>query len=281
LKGKGENAVPKAWVFETGTNVWRKFDTWPPKVGATASTLHLWNGGKLSELPDISRDAVDSVKPPPNFDEFISDPAKPVPFIGKTTISMSREYMTADQRFAGNRTDVLVYQTPVLKEDTTIAGSIGVELYVSTTGTDADFVVKLIDVYPDDFPNPKSNPTEVEMGGYQQLVRGEPFRGKFRNSFEKPEPFKPGEGREDQVLDARHAAHVPPRPPHHGAGAEFVVPAGGPQPADLHEHLHGGGRGLQEADASHIPRRKASIECDGAGVKVMDVRFELTSRSLE
>jgi len=185
------NPVPKAWMFETGTNVFRKFDAWPPG-DAKASPLHLWNGGSLSQIPDISRDAVDSIEPPPPFDEFVSDPAKPVPFIGKTTIAMAREYMTADQRFAAARPDMLVYQTPVLKEDTTVAGPIDVELYVSTTGTDADFIVKLIDVYPDDFPDPKPNPTEVKMGGYQQLVRGEPFRGKYRNSFEKPEPFKPG-----------------------------------------------------------------------------------------
>jgi len=103
------------------------------------------------------------------------------------------EYMTADQRFAGQRPDVLAYQSPVFEDDTTVAGPLEVELFVSTTGTDADWVVKLIDVYPDDFPNPDPNPTGVKMGGYQQLIRGDVFRGKFRNSFEKPEPFKPGE----------------------------------------------------------------------------------------
>ena len=189
LKGKGDNAVPKAWVFETGTNVWRKFDAWPPK-GTKASSLYFRMGGSLQETSYDNLGSTIDLNP---IDEFVSDPAKPVPFIGKTTISMSREYMTADQRFAANRTDVLVYQTPVLEKDTTIGGPIDVELYVSTTGTDADFVVKLIDVYPDDFPDLVPNPTEVKMGGYQQLVRGEPFRGKFRNSFEKPEPFKPGE----------------------------------------------------------------------------------------
>jgi putative CocE/NonD family hydrolase len=100
--------------------------------------------------------------------------------------------MTADQRFASRRPDVLVYQTPVLTEDVCVAGPIEVELHVSTTGTDSDFVVKLIDVYPDDFPDPDPNPTGVKMGGYQQLVRGEPFRGKYRNSLSKPEPFEPG-----------------------------------------------------------------------------------------
>jgi uncharacterized protein len=187
LKGKGEDKHPKAWVFETGTNVWRKFDAWPPK-NAQAEGFYFRRGGMLGDNNFNAGSTID-VNP---FDEFISDPAKPVPFINKTGIGMLQEYMTADQRFAATRPDVLVYQTPVLKGDLTIAGPIEVELYVSTTGTDADWVVKVIDVYPDDFPDPDPNPTGVRMGGYQQLVRGEPFRGKFRNSFEKPEPFEPG-----------------------------------------------------------------------------------------
>lgn len=188
LKGKGQNAHPKAWVFETGTNEWRRFDSWPPKEGVTNS-MYLRGGSSLGKPPE--KNDVDTYFKP--WDEFISDPAKPVPFINKTGIGMLQEYMTADQRFAAQRPDVLVYKTDALEKDLTIAGPIEVELYVSTTGTDADWVVKLIDVYPDDYPDPNPNPTEVRMGGYQQLIRGEPFRGKFRNSFEKPEPFKPGE----------------------------------------------------------------------------------------
>ncbi len=120
-----------------------------------------------------------------------------MPLVGYTAQNMPSNYMTADQRFAAQRPDVLVYQTPALTEDLTIAGPIDVALQVSTTGTDADFVVKLIDVYPGDHPSPEQ-PSDapgypVKMGGYQQLVRGEPFRGKFRNSFEKPEPFVPGQ----------------------------------------------------------------------------------------
>lgn len=188
LKNDGKSAHPKAWVFETGTNVWRKFDTWPPKT-ATATSFYL----RRDALGDRPAVPVPGVEFPPPVDEFVSDPAKPVPFINKTDIGMVREYMTADQRFASTRPDVLVYQGEVLKSDLTLAGPIEVELYVSTTGTDADWVVKVIDVYPDDFPDPEPNPTGVKMGGYQQLIRGEPFRGKFRNSFEEPEPFKPGE----------------------------------------------------------------------------------------
>ena len=123
----------------------------------------------------------------------MSDPAKPVPFIDKIAIGMTREYMIEDQRFAARRPDVLVYQTDPLEEDLTIAGPIEVELHVSTSGTDSDWIVKLIDVYPDDYPDPNPNPTGVRMGGYQQLVRGDVMRGKFRNSFEKPEPFVPNQ----------------------------------------------------------------------------------------
>jgi hypothetical protein len=105
---------------------------------------------------------------------------------------MAASYMTADQRFAARRTDVLVYQTEPLAEDVSVAGPLTASLYVSTTGTDSDFVVKLIDVYPGDYPDPDPNPTGVRMGGYQQLVRGEPFRGRFRKSFAQPVPFEPG-----------------------------------------------------------------------------------------
>jgi putative CocE/NonD family hydrolase len=188
LKGVGESKHPKAWVFETGTNRWRKFDTWPPKDAKTES-FYFRRGGELGGMSDGTESTIDLTP----WEEFVSDPAKPVPLMNKIDIGMPQEYMTADQRFAAQRPDVLVYQGPVLKEDVTVAGPIEVELYVSTTGTDADWIVKLIDVYPDDATDPDPNPRGVRMGGYQQLVRGEPFRGKYRNSFEKPEPFKPGE----------------------------------------------------------------------------------------
>jgi putative CocE/NonD family hydrolase len=140
------------------------------------------------------------VEPADAFDEYVSDPAKPVPFIEETNVGMTIEYMVDDQRFAARRPDVLVYQTQPLEEDVTVAGPITASLQVSTTGTDSDWVVKLIDVYPDDYPlqpgEPAANgdrPVHSKMGGYQQLVRGEPFRGKFRRSFETPSPFVPGQ----------------------------------------------------------------------------------------
>ncbi|MGI8741888.1 MAG: CocE/NonD family hydrolase [Bryobacteraceae bacterium] len=183
LKGKTDAKLPEAYVFETGTNVWRKYDSWPPK-STLARTLYFGANGKLSfDAPVDDRGS---------FDEYISDPAKPVPFVPYTALGVPQEYMVSDQRFAASRTDVLVYQTEPLSDDVTISGPVAPHLHVSTTGTDADWVVKLIDVYPFDYPDNNPNPDGMKMGGYQQLIRGEPMRGKFRNSFEKPEPFSPG-----------------------------------------------------------------------------------------
>jgi putative CocE/NonD family hydrolase len=126
------------------------------------------------------------------FDEYVSDPAKPVPFTQEVTTDYPRGYPTHDQRFAAARPDVLVYETEPLEEDLTFAGPLKATLHVATTGTDADWVVKLIDVYQPHFPNPEPNPAYLQMGGYQQLVRGDVMRSRFRNSFEKPEALEPG-----------------------------------------------------------------------------------------
>jgi putative CocE/NonD family hydrolase len=184
LKDKEDTHLPGAYVFETGTNQWRTYDVWPPPQ-ATTKTLYLHAGGKLSfTKPDADETA---------FDEYISDPAKPVPYINGQAAGMTREHMTEDQRFASTRTDVLTYETDPLNQDTTIAGALSPKLRVSTSGTDSDFVVKLIDVYPADYPDTDPNPAGVKMAGYQQLIRGEVFRGRFRNSFETPEPFVPNQ----------------------------------------------------------------------------------------
>ncbi|RYD95109.1 MAG: CocE/NonD family hydrolase, partial [Sphingobacteriales bacterium] len=127
-----------------------------------------------------------------SFDEYISDPNKPVPYTNGIYARRNNDYMAEDQRFASLRTDVLFYETPELTEDVTLAGKILADLRVSLTGTDADFVVKLIDVLPESEPNFKNAPRGFQMAGYERLVRAEVFRGKFRNSFEKPEPFEPG-----------------------------------------------------------------------------------------
>ncbi len=192
LKDAPDPNLPVAYVFETGTNVWRQYDAWPPPK-TEKRTLYLRDDGKLSfdAPPNSKSDSKDDSKSA--YDEYISDPAHPAPFIDAISTDVPREYMDADQRFQTRRGDVLVYQSAPLQEDVTVAGAVSPHLWVSTSGTDSDFDVKLIDVYPMDFPNPEPNPKDLEMGGYQQLVRGEPFRGKFRNSFEKPEAFVPNQ----------------------------------------------------------------------------------------
>jgi hypothetical protein len=182
--------MPEAWMFLTGLDEWRKLDAWPPK-DVQPQTLYFQAGGRLSNDPT----ALDQESA---FDEYISDPNKPVPFVGYVTDEgMTRDYMTEDQRFAAARTDVLVYETEPLADDMTIAGPIKVNLQASTSGTDSDFVVKLIDVYPGTYPTPQPTPNQpvpanaVKLGGYQQLVRGEPFRAKFRNGFERPQAMTP------------------------------------------------------------------------------------------
>jgi len=182
LKGTGLD-LPKISAFETGGNAWKNYEVWPPKE-AVEKNLYLLAGGKLSfDGPKTESDS---------FDEFISDPNKPVPFIDGIDLDMKREYMTGDQRFADRRPDVLSYQTDILENDLTLAGNIWADLQVSITGTDADWVVKLIDVYPDTVKDNQWTGKETHLSGYEQMVRSEAIRGKFRNSFEKPEPFVPG-----------------------------------------------------------------------------------------
>lgn len=176
LKGEQTPPLAEATMFETGSNVWRTFDSWPPRHRQRRK-LFLHADGMLDLDPPKERDA---------SDEYISDPAKPVPFTEKITPHMAIEYMTDDQRFAARRPDVLVYQTPVFKEDFLIAGPLEVDFWVTTTGTDADFVVKLIDVFAD-------SPDAAKQPGYQMMVRSEAFRGRFRNSFEHPEPIVAGQ----------------------------------------------------------------------------------------
>ncbi len=190
LKGGGKT-LPSAIVFETGSNVWRRYDEWPPKP-ATAKTLYFHADGKLSFDPPSEQKS---------FDEYLSDPAHPVPFVGYTTDTVPQRYMVDDQRFASSRPDVVSYETDPLTEDLTIAGPISPHLKIASSGTDSDFDLKLIDVYPDDTPDPDPSMNgnkrilsapPLHLGGYQQLLRGEPFRAKFRSSWEKPEPLTPG-----------------------------------------------------------------------------------------
>jgi uncharacterized protein len=183
LKGTPLDLAPVS-TFETGKNEWKTYQKWPPQE-AEEKNLYFLPGGKLSfEAPTNADDSNDA---------FVSDPNKPVPFTNDITMDMKREYMTGDQRFAERRPDVLTYETDVLDKDVTLAGNIWANLKVSTTGTDADWVVKVIDVYPDSARNNQFTNKETMMSHYEQMVRSESMRGKFRNGFDKPEPFVPGQ----------------------------------------------------------------------------------------
>ena len=191
LKGKAWDGLPKAYVFETGSNVWKKYSAWPPPQ-AKAKMIYFEAKGALSwTKPEAAKSS----------DSYVSDPAHPVPYVPYVTgEDVPQRYMDEDQRFAARRSDVLVYETEPLAEDITVSGPVKPMLKIASTGTDSDFVVKLIDVFPDDYVDPMadahkgsgSTTPEVFMQGYQMMVRGEPFRAKFRNSWEKPEALVPG-----------------------------------------------------------------------------------------
>ncbi|MGE0042770.1 MAG: CocE/NonD family hydrolase [Vicinamibacterales bacterium] len=197
------DGFPEAYMFVTGLNEFRREPAWPPKQAAPL-TLYLAPGGRLADSAPAGA---------PAYDEYLSDPNRPVPNVGYVVQGMTSDHDTEDQRFAARRPDVLVYQTEPLDEDLVIAGPLSVHLTASTSGTDSDFVVKLIDVYPGDYPQPPAPGEQpvpsnyVRMGGYQQLVRGEPFRAKFRHSFETPEAMPPGEPQaiDFEMPDVYHA----------------------------------------------------------------------------
>ncbi|MEO8961337.1 MAG: CocE/NonD family hydrolase [Ginsengibacter sp.] len=191
LLGKGSTSgISEAIIFFSGGNDWKKFDAWPPK-NVEEKNLYLKSNGNITFDNTITDDREKNN----SFDEYISDPSHPVPYTQDIHIQRTREYMTDDQRFASRRPDVLTYKTGILNDNITLAGPVIADLVTSISTTDADFVVKLIDVFPDDFKyseEMKGNDENYPMGGYQMLVRAEIMRGKFRNSFEKPEPFVPG-----------------------------------------------------------------------------------------
>jgi hypothetical protein len=192
LKDKDGAKLSEAMVFETGTNVWRHYAQWPP-VQAKPRSLYLSPGHALKWTPPASATET--------FDEYVSDPAKPVPFTRAVATEVPRDYLVDDQRFVASRPDVLVYQTEVLDTDVTLSGPVSPSLFVSTSGTDSDFVVKLIDVFPSEMSSSQESrgeargkdvqPAPQVMAGYQMLVRGEPFRAKYRHSFSNPSPMTP------------------------------------------------------------------------------------------
>ena len=200
LKGAPDDLdLPEASIFVTGANEWRRFDAWPPR-NAQERGLYLQPDGGLGWSAPTATGA---------FAEYVSDPSKPVPHTPQIVITRDDGYVVQDQRFASTRPDVLVFESPVLEEDVTLTGDLFATLFVETTGTDADFIVKLIDVYPGDAECelPEGERCSVPMGGFQQLVRGEVMRGKFRESFSNPVPFVPGEVAE-VTFDMEDVAHT-------------------------------------------------------------------------
>ncbi len=182
LKDAPEPPLARATVFDTGRNAWRAFNAWPPEHAHPASFYLEPKGG------------LGTVRPGPSggFDRFVSDPAHPVPYTQAITFDYWPPYMVEDQRFASRRPDVLTYETAPLAQALTLAGPVRAVLHVSTTGTDSDWIVKVIDVQPDDAPDPAERPAGWHAAGSQQLVRGDVIRGKYRNSYTTPEPFVPG-----------------------------------------------------------------------------------------
>lgn len=190
LKGEGDiSEIDEANIFITGSNQWNKFEQWPPK-NASNKFLYFHPDGLLNFEKPVENES---------FSEYLSDPSKPVPYEEDVHFNRTRTYLIADQRFASRRPDVLVFQTDTLTEDLTVTGSVIADLLTSISTTDADFVVKVIDVFPDylgfnnvDIYSENSAEKRYPMGGYQMLVRGEVFRGRFRNSYENPSAFSPG-----------------------------------------------------------------------------------------
>ena len=199
LKGKGEGNFAEAITFQTGSNTWKTYDNWPPKE-AVKKNIYFREDGKLSFEKPASNNT-------DSFDSYISDPAHPVPYrtrpVEETYSPGSRWYtwLTEDQRFVHNRPDVLSWETETLEEDVTVTGTITAKLFAATTGSDADWIVKLIDVYPEKYPD------DPKMGGYQFMVANDVFRGRFRNSFEKPEPITPNKV-EEYTIDLHSLNHV-------------------------------------------------------------------------
>ena len=195
LQDKGNFNAAEATVYETGSDQWKDYATWPPK-NESPVPLYFAAAKKLSFQPGAGTGNA--------FTEYISDPANPVPYTAGKYRARNNEYMAEDQRFAAKREDVILFETEALEKDLTLAGKILADLFVSISGTDADFIVKLIDVLPENEP---SSPNGASMAGFQRLVRAEVMRGKFRNSFEKPQAFVPGKVTEVK-FDLNDVAHT-------------------------------------------------------------------------
>ena len=241
LHDKGSMSEPTAYLYDAGAKRWRSFDTWPPKSGASDRKLYLHANGTLSFDAPKSEAT--------QYDQFVSDPAHPVPYRPRPVEqtydprgSRWRTWETQDQRFVQGRPDVLTWESAPLAEDVTIAGDVIAHLVASTTGQDADWVVKLIDVFPD------SVPSHWDWSGYQLMVAHEIMRGRYREGFTAPKPLHVEHAAAVHGRSAPADVHVREGPPDDGAGAEHLVPALRSESADVGaEHLPGEGERLQGA----------------------------------
>lgn len=191
LKGDGSDntGLPEAYIFDSGARKWSTYSEWPPE-NTEKKTYWLQSRQRLNPFMEKSY----------TFETFVSDPARPVPYSEDIKMVFTpRKYMTDDQRFAARRPDVLVFETPILEEDITMAGDIMARLQVATTGTDADWIVKVIDVFPADAEHTEETQDHLKMSNYHMMVRSEVMRGRYRNSFSKPEPFEPGKKTEVSI----------------------------------------------------------------------------------
>jgi putative CocE/NonD family hydrolase len=195
LKGETELELPEAYVFETGSNVWKAYKQWPPRESEAKELFLMPSEGLALGTTGLSQRE--------SFSEYVSDPARPVPYIDSVSIRMNKYYMVGDQRFASRRTDVLVFESPVLNEEITMTGPMMADLFVSSSANDVDLVVKLIDVYPDNEPRKEGRSS---MGGYQMMVRGDVMRCRYRKSLSKPEAMQVDEIAEVkfQLNDVNH-----------------------------------------------------------------------------
>ena len=250
LKGKGKLSEPDAYLYDTGAKQWRSFDKWPATDGATRQNLYLHAGGALSFTPAAGREAP--------FDEYVSDPAHPVPYrprpMEQTYDSRGsnwRTWETQDQRFVDGRPDVATWVSQPLTDDVLIAGDVTAKIFASTTGRDADWAVKLIDVFPDSIPD------NWQQGGYELMVAHEIMRGRYRKSFSAPAPLTPRSPARVHGRPPPAGLHVQEGPPDHGADPEHLVSGLRSQSADVGaEHLQGESLGLPLADPSRSGTRR-------------------------
>jgi hypothetical protein len=198
LKDRGSLKQPEAITFEGGTNQWRHYDSWPPKANVTARSIFFHDNGGLSFDPPVTQQGA------PAFDSYVSDPAHPVPYRHRPIQatydprgSSWYTWLTEDQRFVDGRPDVLTWKTEPLTEDLTIAGDVTADVFAATSGSDADWIVKLIDVYPENMPN------DPKMGGYEFMVANEVLRGRYRKSYEHPEAIAP-----NQTTEFKYSLHT-------------------------------------------------------------------------